>query len=95
MYLSKSFVFLMGAVTAFLLVAFATEEAQCIARARQLLREMTLPVPANVEGEIVCEPTEMGPSPPEWSRPVMRQESPTQEGPATPERPSTGRRGFG
>ncbi len=54
MYVSKSFIVIMGAVTLFLLAAFATEEAQCIVRAERILRDMLEPVPAGVDGEIEC-----------------------------------------
>jgi hypothetical protein len=45
MYLSKAFVVIIGAITAFLLVSFATEESRCIARARRILDDMTRSAP--------------------------------------------------
>ncbi len=70
MYVSKGFVIVMGAITLFLLASFATEEAQCIARARRILMDMTRPIPANTDIECLAPPEapDLGERP--WPWPV-------------------------
>ncbi len=55
MYFSKGFVAIMSVITLFFVVSLVTEETRCIARARQILREMMLPIPADIESGIGCE----------------------------------------
>ena len=54
MYLSKSFVAVIGVVTLLLIVSFATEESQCIARVRRIFRDMTQSNPVSLEFDIDC-----------------------------------------
>ena len=85
MYLSKSFVAIMGAVTVFLLVSFATEEARRIARARRILQDMTGPFPAGLESEITCEPSPTAPlTPGSRQRPVFEVPKPGRTSPQAP-----------
>ena len=70
MYLSKAFVIIVGMITAFLLVSFATEESRCIARARRILEDMTQ---SALESQVLCEPS--APDAPDLRRPVYRTEA--------------------
>ena len=59
MLLSREFVLLMGLVVVFLLGAFATEDARCIARARRVIERLYMPIPAAIaeaEGRRAAEP---------------------------------------
>jgi hypothetical protein len=46
MQLSREFVGLMGLFLLFLLAAFATEDARCVARARRVIEQLYMPIPA-------------------------------------------------
>ena len=48
MTLSRQFVGFMGLVVLFLLTAFATEDARCVARARRVFERMFNPIPAAI-----------------------------------------------
>ena len=48
MQLSRQFVGFMGVVILFLLVAFATEDARCVARARRAFERILNPIPAAI-----------------------------------------------
>jgi hypothetical protein len=48
MQLSREFVMLMGFLLLFLLAAFATEDARCVARARRVIERFYMPIPAAV-----------------------------------------------
>jgi hypothetical protein len=53
MQLSREFVLLMGLVVHFLLAAFATEDARCVARARRVIERFYMPIPAAIaEAEV-------------------------------------------
>lgn len=71
MHLSKGFIAAMGAITLFLLISFVRQDAQCITRARRILRDMMLPIPTNVESEIACDPTPTSPTGSGQRRPVF------------------------
>ena len=56
MTLSRQFVGFMGVVVLFLLTAFATEDARCVARARRVFERMFNPIPAAIaEAEVRSE----------------------------------------
>ena len=48
MQLSRQFVGFMGLILLFLLAAFATEDARCVARARRVFERMFNPIPAAI-----------------------------------------------
>lgn len=54
MYLSKSFVAVMGVVTLLLIVSFAAEESECVARARRIFRDMMRSNPVSLEFDVDC-----------------------------------------
>jgi hypothetical protein len=56
MQLSRQFVGFIGLILIFLLTAFATEDARCVARARRIFERMFSPIPAAIaEAEVRSE----------------------------------------